>query len=142
MTSAAVVLTVNAASAAVVITVQPLDQSVTAGSAAAFTAAATGTPTPSLRWQGSTDAGATWSNIADATASTCNTGPTILTQNGERYRVVASNGGGRATSNAALLSVTEAAQARLITAQPTNASVAVPAAATFTATASGVPTPT
>ena len=142
VTSAAVVLTVVAAPAAAAITIQPLDQSVTAGSAAAFTAAATGTPTPSLQWQRSTDGGTTWRNIVDATASTHNTGPTVLTQNGERYRVVASSGGSSATSNAALLSVTEAAQAPLITAQPTNASVTAPAAATFTATASGVPTPT
>ena len=142
VTSAAVVLTVVAAPAAAAITIQPLDQSVTAGRAAAFTAAATGTPTPSLQWQRSTDGGTTWRNIADATASTHNTGPTVLTQNGERYRVVASNGTRSASSNAALLSVTEAAQAPLITAQPTNTSVTAPAAATFTATASGVPTPT
>lgn len=142
VTSAAVVLTVGAAPVAAAITTQPLAQSVTAGSAAAFTAAATGTPTPSLQWQGSTDGGATWSNIADATASTHNTGPTSLAQNGERYRLVASNGNSSATSNAALLSVTAAAQAPLITAQPADASVTAPATATFTASASGVPTPT
>lgn len=142
VTSAAVVLTVVAAPAAAAITIQPLDQSVTAGSAAAFSAAATGTPTPSLQWQRSTDGGESFGNIADATASTHNTGPTILAQNGERYRLVASNGSSSATSNAALLSVTAAAQAPLITTQPTDASVTAPAAATFTASASGVPTPT
>ncbi len=142
VTSAAVVLAVVAAPVAVAITVQPLDQSVTAGSAAAFTAAASGTPTPSLQWQRSTDGGAAWSNIADATASTHSTGPVGLGQNGERYRVVASNGTGSVSSNAALLSVTAAAQAPVVGTQPANQSVTQPAAATFTATASGVPTPT
>ncbi len=142
VTSSAVTLSVTDAAVAVAITVQPFDQSVTAGSAAAFTAAATGTPAPNLQWQRSTDGGASWSNIADASASTHNTGPTGLAQNGERYRLVASNGSSSATSNAALLSVTAAAQAPLITAQPANASVTAPAMATFTASASGVPTPT
>lgn len=142
VTSAAAVLTVGGAPTAAAITVQPLDQSVTAGSAAAFTAAATGTPTPTLQWQRSTDGGATWSSIADATAPTHSTGPVSLGQNGERYRVVASNGTGSVSSNAALLSVTAAAQAPVVGTQPANQSVTQPAAATFTATASGVPTPT
>ena len=142
VTSAAVVLTVNAAPVAAAITTQPLAQSVTAGNAAAFTAAATGTPTPTLQWQRSSDGGATWSDIAGATGTTHNTGPTGLAQNGERYRVVASNGSSSVSSNAALLSVTAAAQAPAITEQPTNASVTAPGTANFVATASGVPTPT
>ena len=141
VTSTAVVLSVAAAPLAAAFTTQPADQSVSAGSAAAFTVAATGNPTPTLQWQRSTDNGSTWSNIAAATGSTHNTGLTALGQNGERYRALAGNSAGSATSNAALLTVSPAPQAPAITAQPANQSVTAPATATFAATASGVPTP-
>ena len=141
VTSAAVVLSVTPTPIAAAISTQPADQSVSAGSAAAFTVAATGTPTPTLQWQRSTDNGATWANIAAATDATYNTGLTTLSQNGERYRALASNSAGTATSNAVLLTVNAAVQAPAITTQPASQSVTAPAAATFTAAASGVPTP-
>ena len=142
VTSAAAVLSVSVTPVAAAFSAQPADQSVTAGSAAAFSVAAAGTPTPTLQWQRSTDNGATWSDIAAATDATYNTGLTTLAQNGERYRALASNSAGNATSNAALLSVNPAPQAPTITAQPTDQSVTEPAAASFVAAASGVPTPT
>lgn len=142
VTSAAVVLNVATAPLVAAFTTQPAHQSVSAGSAAAFTVAATGNPTPTLQWQRSTDGGATWSHIATATDATYNTGPTALSQNGERYRALASNSAGSATSSAALLTVTAAPQAPAITVQPSAQSVNAPAAATFAASASGVPTPT
>jgi hypothetical protein len=140
-TSAAATLSVNVTPAAAAFSAQPADQAVTAGSAAAFIVAATGAPTPTLQWQRSTDNGATWSDIAAATDVTYNTGLTTLAQNGERYRALASNGAGNATSNAALLTVNPAPQPPAITAQPSNQSVTEPAVASFTAAASGVPTP-
>ena len=78
-------------------TTQPANQSVTAGSAAAFTVVATGNPTPVLQWQRSTDGGGNWNNIAAATDATYNTGLTTLAKNGERYRAVAPNGAGSAS---------------------------------------------
>lgn len=142
VTSSAVVLSVNPAPVAAAFTAQPANQSVTAGSAAAFTVVATGTPPPTLQWQRSTDAGSTFNNISGATDPTYNTGLTTLSQNGERYRVLASNSAGSATSSTATLTVNAAPQAPVITTQPTAQSVTAPATATFTAAASGVPTPT
>lgn len=142
VTSTAAVLSVTPTPIAAAISTQPADQSVSAGSAAAFTVAATGTPTPTLQWQRSTDNGSTWSDIATATDATYNTGPTTLAQNSARYRARASNSAGTATSNAVLLTVNAAVQAPAITTQPASQSVSTPAAATFTAAASGVPTPT
>lgn len=142
VTSSAAVLTVNPTPAAAAFTTQPTNQSVTVGSAAAFTAVATGTPTPTLQWQRSTDSGATYANIAGATSTTFNTGATTLAQNGERYRAIATNSAGTATSNVATLTVNPAPVAPAITTQPVSQAVAAPASATFTAAASGVPTPT
>ena len=141
VTSAAATLSVQAAPVAAAFTTQPANQTVVAGSAAAFTVAATGTPAPTLQWQRSTDGGSTWVNIATATAATHNTGATTVGQNGERYRAVATNASGSVNSNAATLTVNPAAQAPAITTQPANQSVTAPATASFTAAASGVPTP-
>ncbi|HET9977403.1 MAG TPA: hypothetical protein VFQ20_08215 [Burkholderiaceae bacterium] len=142
VTSSAVVLTVNPTPVAAAFTTQPANQSVTAGSAAAFTVVATGTPAPTLQWQRSTDGGSTFTNIAGATDPTFNTGLTTVAQNGERYRAVATNSAGGATSDAATLTVNPAPQAPIITTQPTAQTVTAPATATFTAAATGVPTPT
>jgi hypothetical protein len=142
VTSSGAVLTVNPTPVAAAFTTQPIDQSVTAGGAAVFTVVATGTPTPSLQWQRSTDGGTTYANLTGATGTSFNTGVTTLSQNGERYRAVASNSAGTATSNAATLTVNPAPQAPAITTQPVSQSVLAPATATFSADASGVPTPT
>lgn len=141
-TSVAALLTVSAAPTVAAISTQPTNQSVVAGNAAAFSVVATGVPTPALQWQRSTDGGTTWTNIAAAITASYSTGPTALSQDGERYRAVANNGSGSATSNAALLNVTPAPQAPAITTQPLDQSVTAPATASFTAVTSGVPTPT
>ena len=59
----ALIQTVNACSAPAAIT-QPANQSITFGSDAQFTAAASGTPTPTVQWLVSTDNGANWNNLA------------------------------------------------------------------------------
>ena len=142
VTSAAATLSVQAAPVAAAFTTQPANQTVVAGSAAAFTVAATGTPAPTLQWQRSTDGGSTWVNIATATAATYNTGATTVGQTGERYRAVATNSSGSVNSIAATLTVNPAAQAPAITTQPTAQTVTAPATATFSAAGTGVPTPT
>lgn len=142
VTSDAVVLTVNPTPVAAAIGTQPTAQSATAGNAAAFTVAVSGTPTPTVQWQRSTDGGATWSNIAGATDTTYNTGTLTLSQNGERYRVIASNASGSATSDAVMLTVNAAPAAPVITTNPVAQTVTAPATATFSAAATGVPTPT
>jgi len=102
-TSAAAVLTVEA-QVAPEITVQPDRTTVVAGAAATFTAAATGTPAPSVQWQRSTD-GTTWTDVAGATAPTLVTGPTVAGDGCTEYRAVFTNGAGSATSDPGLLGV-------------------------------------
>lgn len=141
VTSAAATLTVHPAPAAPTITTQPGSQSVTAGATASFTVAVAGTPTPALQWQRAAQGALGFTDIAGATATTYDTGATSLSQNGDRYRAVATNAAGSATSDAAVLSVGAAPQAPLITTQPAPQTVTSPDTAAFTAAASGVPTP-
>src|SRR5262249_6605018 len=107
-TSQALTLTVNAAPA---FTTQPASQGVTAGNSASFTVAASGLPAPGYRWQVSTDGGTSWTALTDS-ASYSGTATATLTVtsspvslNGTRYRAVAANGIGSATSTAATLTV-------------------------------------
>src|SRR5262249_1755073 len=80
-------------------------QLVREGQAASFVVAATGLPVPTLQWQRAASGASAFDNIAGATAPTYTTAPTTLAQNGTRYRVVASNGFGSATSAEIVLSV-------------------------------------
>ncbi|WP_108824892.1 calcineurin-like phosphoesterase C-terminal domain-containing protein [Ereboglobus luteus] len=86
------------------ITTQPADATVTAGQSATFTAAVTGAPNPSLKWQSSSD-GATWTDISGATTASHTIPNATTAQNGTQYRLAASNARGLATSYATLLTV-------------------------------------
>ncbi len=90
----------------------PSDQNVTPGQTFVFsvnTSSSTGTAT--YLWQVSTNGGTSWSNLAD-NATYAGTDDNVLDVtaslglNGYRYRCVATNTFGSATSNAALLTVT------------------------------------
>jgi hypothetical protein len=98
-------LTVNVRPA---VTTHPASQSVGAGSTAMFTAAATGTPTPPVQWQVSTDSGSTWSDIAAATSPTLSF-LAVFGDNDKQYRAVFTNAAGSASTNAARLTVTRPA---------------------------------
>ena len=124
-----------------VINQQPADLAVQAGAAASFTAAATGSPAPTVQWQQSTDLGATFSNIAGATSTTLSF-TSALPQNGYQYRAVFTNSTGSATSTAATLTVTPPPVNIIITTNPSSATVAVGSTATFSAAATGTPAPT
>lgn len=139
-TSAAAVLSVTPTPVLPTFTAHPSSQSVNAGDAAAFTVTAIGTPTPALQWQRSTDGGTTWAPIAAATDATYNTGATTAAQDGERYRAIASNSAGSATSDSALLSVSSPT-APAITSQPANATIIAGQGASFIVGVSGTPTP-
>ena len=139
-TSATALLTVNAAAAAPpVITASPSNQTIGTGNFVNFNAAASGSPTPTVQWQISTDGGATFSNLAGAT-STFLGFPATLAQNGNLYRAVFTNVAGSATSATALLTVTTAPPA--ITASPSNQTIGAGNFVNFNAAASGSPTPT
>jgi len=91
-----------------VITLDPLSQTIHQGDPVTFTAAATGTPTPTVEWQVSLDGGSTWIDVpALASPSISGTPPGYLNyMNGWEFRAVFTNGGGSATTNAATLTVT------------------------------------
>ncbi len=119
------------------ITTQPVDQTVTDGSSATFTAAASGSPVPTVKWQVSSD-GSTWADIPGVTNTTVSFTPSI-SQSGNRYRAVFANAYGAATTNVASLIVQAPPT---ITTQPLDQTVNAGQQATFSAAASGSPVPT
>jgi hypothetical protein len=134
-TSNAATLTVNTIP---LVTTQPVDQSVTAGQTGAFSAAASGSPTPTVQWQVSTNSGATWTNITGATSTTYSFTAQVG-DTGKQYHAVFTNVAGSATSNAATLTVNTPP---VVTIHPVNQTVNSGQTATFTAAASGSPAPT
>jgi hypothetical protein len=114
-TTNAATLTVTGSATAPSITTQPANQTVTAGQTATFIAAASGSPTPTAQWQLSTNGGATWGNIAGATATSFSVTNTTTSQSGSEYRAVFTNSAGSATSNAATLTVSVASGATTVT---------------------------
>ncbi len=124
-----------------VITQNPSNQTVTPGATATFTAAASGTPTPSVQWQRSTDGGASFTNIAGATSTTYSF-TAASGENGNQFRAVFTNtiegSPHSATTTAATLTVGKATTTLSSTA--TNATLG--GAVHDTATLSGGSSPT
>jgi len=94
-------------SVAPVVTVQPASVWSAWGDVATFTAAASGTPAPTVQWQSSASGSGPWVDIAGATSPSYSTPPLTYAQNGSRYRAVFTNSAGSATSSAASLSVVD-----------------------------------
>jgi hypothetical protein len=122
------------------VTLDPVDQSIHLGDPVSFTAAATGVPPPSVQWQVSVDDGTTWINISGAT-STSISGVPPLFLNGWEFRAVFMNFVGSATTGIAKLTILPAV-APVVTLSPVSRSVSLGSSVTFTAAASGDPTPT
>jgi hypothetical protein len=121
------------------ITTQPISQTVPSGQTVTFSAAASGTPTPTVQWQLSFDNGSTWSDTTLTSPSF--SGTAIPFANGWEVRAVFTNFGGSATTNPATLTVIPDV-APTITTQPISQSVPSGQTVTFSAAASGTPTPT
>ncbi|MEO7445436.1 MAG: T9SS type A sorting domain-containing protein [Ferruginibacter sp.] len=132
--SNAAVLTVNTP---VTITNQPQGTAVCGGQNATFSVTASGTGL-TYQWQVSTDAGATWTNIAGATSATLTLNAVTIGMNGYQYRVVLN---GACTTNlnssAATLTVSLPVQ---ITSQPTSKSVCETKSVSFTVVTQSFPT--
>lgn len=94
-------LTVNEAP---VITLHPSAQTVNAGNTASFTAAATGFPVPTVRWQVSEDGGTSYGIVNGATAPTLGFSAS-QSENGFRFRAVFSNSEASVTTTPARLTV-------------------------------------
>jgi alpha-tubulin suppressor-like RCC1 family protein len=142
-TNAAASATSNAATLTVqippAVTQNPASRTVEAGESASFEAVATGSPTPTVQWEISTNHGGTWSAISGASATTFTIAKTQTSDDGHEFRAAFTNAGGKATSSAATLTVR---QAPSVTKQPTSTTVIEGQSATFEATATGFPTPT
>jgi hypothetical protein len=124
------------------IVTQPIDQTKAVGLNASFTVAASGSPSPTLRWQVSTGG-----PFADLTNSPPYSGVTTATLtvigvtaglSGNQYRAVATNSAGAATSDPAMLTVIVPPT---ITIQPTDQEVISGQTVSFAVGASGTPTP-
>ncbi len=117
----------------------PVSQDVPAGTMVTFTAAALGYPTPTVQWQVSNNSGATFVN--DTTDAGNTTGSlTVLASvanSGYEYRAVFTNTVGSVNSSVATLSAPP-----VVASQPTTQNASAGSTATFTATATGNPSPT
>jgi large repetitive protein len=102
-----------AANTTPVVTTNPSSQTVANGKSVSFQAAATGTPTPTVQWQVSTNKGP-FTNIPGATSAVYTvTAATSLS--GNQYQAVFTNAAGTATTKAATLVVTAAGLPKLPT---------------------------
>ena len=124
-----------------VVTLQPTNQTYTSGGSVSFTAAATGTPTPTVQWQYSINGGGTWGNLSgpSSTSTTFTASGLNGFENGWQVRAVFSNTAGSATSHAATMTM---ATLPVVTTQPANQTYHSGGSVSFTAAASGNPAPT
>ncbi len=130
------------------ITTPPSNQTVDAPAPGVFSAAATGVPDPTFQWQVCLD-GKNWNDVTGGSGGATPTYTTDATVSGSAacsYRVIAKNGiGTPAISEPVTLTVRTPPTtdtAPTITSAPVSLTVTAPATATFTAAASGHPTPT
>src|SRR4029077_9879040 len=121
-----------------VVTTNPVTQTISASHSVTFTAAATGTPAPTVQWQVSTDNGATFNNIPGATSTTL-AFTALASQDGYQYRAVFTNNCGVTPNTAATLHVTSKPT---VTTNPASGYACANTSVTYTAAATGTPTPT
>ena len=116
------------------ITQQPVSVTAALGSTASFTAAASGTPVPTVQWQ--VQQAGPWQDVVGATSTTLD----VVVAANARYRAVFTNAAGSATTQVATLTVAKSAP--VITTHPAPVRAALGKTVTFTAAATGYPTPT
>ena len=93
-----------AAASAPVVTLSPSSQVVETGKTVTFNASASGSPTPSVQWEVSSNGGGSWSVISGATSASYSLTSTPFV-NGYEYEAVFTNSGGTVTSGAAQLTL-------------------------------------
>ncbi len=130
VTSSVAILTVNLPAVAPSITTQPTAQIVTQGQTATFNVAASGTAPLTYFWRKGT-------TVLSTSASAMFQIPNAQASDAGSYSVIVSNSAGTATSSGALLTVNPAPQAPFISSAPTNRSVVLNSATTFTVLAGG-----
>jgi hypothetical protein len=80
-----------------------------------MTAAASGSPTPTVQWQENTGS---WSNISGQTSTTLSLGVVGAPDNGRVFRAVFTNSSGTATTTSATLTVNAATGDGTLTSEP------------------------
>ncbi len=128
------------ADAAPLVVLDPEDATINQGGTAYFETVASGAPTPTLQWEISTDGGGTWSAMVGETGQTLAV-VGALSDDGNQYRVIATNTEDAATSGPATLTVLPTPVAPTVT-DPADATVGDGETATFTVTTTGTPTAT
>jgi hypothetical protein len=128
-------LTVTAPPVPLAISQSPLPALVNLGQTATFTVTATGPAGLSYRWQRSSDAGASWTDLSAPAGASYTTPPTTALDSGILFRAQVSAGTGSATSAGAVLVVLDGTP--VITAQPQNQIVQVGDTANFSVAAAG-----
>jgi hypothetical protein len=121
-----------------VVTTNPRDTTVTAGTTAKFSAAATGNPTPAVQWQVSSNGGKSFANIPNATGTTYSFVASAR-EAGYLYRAVFHNAAGTAATTAATLQVNSTPS---VISQPLSQSISAGNGVTFSALGAGFPNPT
>lgn len=126
-----------ASGVAPVVTLQPATQTANAGNTVTFTVAATGSPPLTVQWEISVSGGP-FNKISGATDTSYTTPTLTLSDDGNEYRAEFSNAFGDAYTNVAKLAVIAAP---VVTQDPADATKEPGETATFTASATGTPTP-
>jgi photosystem II stability/assembly factor-like uncharacterized protein len=153
VTSNAALLTVTPASTPPAFTAHPADLVIVAGQTASFTAVASATPAPEVRWQVAAPGSSAFSDVSgepgcastpapgtgSQTASTCTIAQTGVANSGRRYRALAINAAAPAgvPSNAATLTIHPAPVPPTITTHPAAQTAVQGGSATFTVVAIG-----
>jgi len=123
------------------LTDQPRSVLIRTGETANFMVAVSGLPAPTLQWQTRpANAAGDWTNVTvgtGATTTSYTTAPRSPSNNGEQYRVVATNALGDAASSYATVSVSDLDVAPSITTQPAALSVTSGNDAVFAVAAHG-----
>jgi hypothetical protein len=138
VTTAIATLTVQFASAPPRITLQPVNQSVVAGGRVTFTAAASGTPTPTVQWQFSLG-GKPFTNLIGLTFTPLTLFAVNLWPATQRLRAVFTNQFGTVTTQPAVLTVEFAP---VISKQPASQKVSSGAEVKLVVVYSAIPTAT
>jgi len=122
------------------VTTQPSDYETYAGQNATFTATASGDPAPAVQWYSSAN-GTDWTAIPGQTSTSYTAQNVTTADDGTEYQAIFTNSAGTATSDPATLTVTADPAAPAVTQQPADQVALSGDTATFTAAASGSPTP-
>ncbi len=141
LTSSVATITVDARVEAPALLAGPVAQSVYDGQDASLNATATGTSLV-YQWQRSADGGASWADIAGATATTYVFAATRDGDDGSQYRVIVRNSAGEVTSMPAALTVLAPPALPLFTRYPVFVTTTPGQPAVFDAQAVGTPAPT